>query len=632
MPTTPTVEHGPYRGRSNGRLNRDMEVDEVRTALSYLNTRSAPGPDHITKKILRNLDDKSIENLTKGITYVEHTLLKNSAIEYCAVELITGKKKKESTFVVNTYSNPKHFQQRFRTLIHKTSQLAHANTALLCGDFNASHTNWGYPKTSAKGRSLLEDATDADYHLLNDPTAHTCLGTELDNIPTQVDDIEKWTQALNGAAQAATTDIEYDDSISQIDSRLAHLLEAKKSLQNRWRGQRHNRKLRKRIAILNREIEKHCAVLCRQQWHAVCQEADGQMHKSRTWKLLRHLLDENKTKGSQRHGLARTLHRAKQELGESELCRRLNDKYLLVTPNEPLPDYTGGSNALLDRDIEEWEVRAVIQTINCRSAAGPDKTTNNALRNMNDAAITALTRYYECWRSGRLPKHWKEAETILIPKPGKPPHIDNLRPISLTSCIGKVLEHILLNRWQAYLEDGNLYPNSILGFRSKLETQDAMLLLKHEVVDEPARSLDNRAVLGLDLKSAFDKIRHSAILKQISRLNMGQRTFAYVKDFLSNRTTTIHAGDIQLPKKQLGSVGTPQGSVISSMLFNLVMIDVANHLVDTSDYKMVPGTRGPIELTRRAQQPQRGGGPDCKRAYQPRSVRESEPPTRVAGA
>lgn len=334
----------------------------------------------------------------KGITYLEHTLLKNSAIEYCAVELITGRKKKNSTFVVNVYSNPKHFQQKFRTLIHKTSQLAQDNTTLLCGDFNAFHTDWGYPKTNVKGRSLLEDATDADYHLLNDPTAHTRIGSStqrdtnpdlafcksthsgagirwrntgetlgsdhciievtvplqstaqtlapktqritdwiayrraLESIPEHVADIEKWAQALNEAAQAATTEVELDDSTPQADSRLAHLLVAKKSLQNRWKRQRHNRKLRKRIAILNRELEKHCAVLCRQQWHAVCQEADGQMHKSRTWHLLRHLLDENKAKGTQRHGLTRTLHRAQQELGEPEVCRRLNSRYLPSTP------------------------------------------------------------------------------------------------------------------------------------------------------------------------------------------------------------------------------------------------------------------------------------------------------------
>ncbi|XP_077551582.1 uncharacterized protein LOC144165356 [Haemaphysalis longicornis] len=261
---------------------------------------------------------------------------------------------------------------------------------------------------------------------------------------------------------------------------------------------------------LNREIEKHCAVYCGQQWHAVCQEADGQIQKSRTWQLLRHLLDESKTKGTQHH------------------TRRSKS-----------------------------------------SAASPDKGTNKAIRSLNDAGITALTRYYnECWRAGKLPKKWKDARTVLIAKPDKPPHIENMRPISLTSCVGKVLEHVLLNRWQSYLEDEGLYPDTMLGFRAKLSTQDAMWLIKHEVIDQPTRSMDN---LG-DTRASVP-------------LNMGRRTFAYMKDLLTDRTMTIVAGDMELPSKTLGSVGSPQGSVISPIPFNMVMIGAADWLAGLPDVK-----------------------------------------------
>lgn len=228
------------------------------------------------------------------------------------------------------------------------------------------------------------------------------------------------------------------------------------------------------------------------------------------------------------------------------MCKRLNDKYLPATPPSPLPSYTGDSNPKLDTDIEKWEVRAVLQKINTKSAAGPDGVSNKALRNLSDGAITALTKFFiHCWRNGALPRKWKEARTVLIPKHGKPPSIENLRPISLTSCIGKALEHVLLNRWQDYLEENNLYPDTMLEFRAGLSTQDAMLLIKHEIIDKPSTTtsaMDNRAILGLDLKSAFDNIHHSAILQQVSHLNMGERTFNYIKDFLTARTTTIVAG------------------------------------------------------------------------------------------
>lgn len=46
--------------------------------------------------------------LKKGITYFERARLSNSAIEHRAVEIVTDRRRKESTFVINIYSNPKH--------------------------------------------------------------------------------------------------------------------------------------------------------------------------------------------------------------------------------------------------------------------------------------------------------------------------------------------------------------------------------------------------------------------------------------------------------------------------------------------------------------------------------------------
>lgn len=130
----------------------------------------------------------------------------------------------------------------------------------------------------------------------------------------------------------------------------------------------------------------------------------------------------------------------------------------------------------------------------------------------------------------------------MISKPGKPHHIENLWPISLTACVGKALEHVIINRWQRYLEDSGLYPNTIIGLRNKLGTHDAMIPLKNEIPDDTTHTHDNRAILGLDRLSAFDKVTHSAILARVSQLNMLKRTYAYIKDFLTGRTTDINAG------------------------------------------------------------------------------------------
>ncbi|XP_077553263.1 uncharacterized protein LOC144168052 [Haemaphysalis longicornis] len=228
-------------------------------------------------------------------------------------------------------------------------------------------------------------------------------------------DIDEWTSAIKQAASEVTTELDTDDDIQQVDSKLAHMIEARQSMQRRWKRQRHNRRLRKRVAELGRAIEKYSQDLCTQRWYAACSAADGPLHKGQTWKLLRHLLDDTSTRGYQQHRLSQTMLTAIKELGEEETGKRINAKYLPSTAAEQHEEYQGAANPTLDQDIEEWEVRAVLQELNCKSAAGPDQVPNKALRNLNDGAVTALTKYFNrcCACSIRAPSAC-QAEEVAI--------------------------------------------------------------------------------------------------------------------------------------------------------------------------------------------------------------------------
>ncbi|KAM7294073.1 protein FAM135A isoform X1 [Ixodes scapularis] len=163
------------------------------------------------------------------------------------------------------------------------------------------------------------------------------------------------------------------------------------------------------------------------------------------------------------------------------------------------------------------------------------------LRNLDDRSVTALTALFnEVWRTGSVPPTWKHAVVAFIPKPGKELSVSNLRPISLTSCLGKLLEHVILNRLQAYVEDRDLLPHTMFGFRAHLSTQDVFLQLSQDIV-EKKRGM--QALLALDLQKAFDNVKHEAILSRISRLHLGLRTFAYLKSFLTGRTAEIRLGE-----------------------------------------------------------------------------------------
>ncbi|KAM7312496.1 hypothetical protein ISCGN_009401 [Ixodes scapularis] len=198
------------------------------------------------------------------------------------------------------------------------------------------------------------------------------------------------------------------------------------------------------------------------------------------------------------------------------------------------------------------------------------------LRNLSNEAITGITKYInECWRQGQLPRQWKTAKVVLIPKPGKKPQLDALRPISLTSCVGTIMEHVVLRRINDFMERNQLFSHTMVGFRPHLSTQDVMLRLKHQIIDgEKSSHLDTRVILGLDLTKAFDTIRHDAVLENLEKLGVGRRTFNYIQDFLSDRTAQISIGGVTSDDINLGGRGTPQGSVLSPYLFNVAMIEL----------------------------------------------------------
>ncbi|KAM7298867.1 venom metalloproteinase antarease-like TtrivMP_A [Ixodes scapularis] len=169
-------------------------------------------------------------------------------------------------------------------------------------------------------------------------------------------------------------------------------------------------------------------------------------------------------------------------------------------------------------------------------------------------------------------QQWKHADVTLIPKPGKPLNPKNLRPISLTSCVGKLFEHMAHDRLSPHVEGKGYFPDTMYGFRPHLSTQDILLQLKEEVLD----SLNNhskRSILALDIKGAFDNISHQAILQGVASTNCGERTYKYFASFLTNRTATVGIGHLRSDTFATIPNVTPQGSVVSPLLFNIAMKD-----------------------------------------------------------
>ncbi len=92
--------------------------------------------------------------------------------------------------------------------------------------------------------------------------------------------------------------------------------------------------------------------------------------------------------------------------------------------------------------------------------------------------------------------------------------------------------------------------------------------------DEIRKSQVNResvVAVFLDVEKAYDMMWKEGLLIKLHLLGVGGRAFNWVKDFLYGRSIRVTIGK-ELSGSYMVENGTPQGSVISPLLF-IIMIN-----------------------------------------------------------
>ena len=92
------------------------------------------------------------------------------------------------------------------------------------------------------------------------------------------------------------------------------------------------------------------------------------------------------------------------------------------------------------------------------TSPGPDEIHYQLFKHLLVSSLLILLEIFnDIWKTGNIPKSWKEATVIPIPKPDKD-HTDftNYRSIALMSCIFKTMERMTYYRLTLVLEANNI--------------------------------------------------------------------------------------------------------------------------------------------------------------------------------
>ena len=217
------------------------------------------------------------------------------------------------------------------------------------------------------------------------------------------------------------------------------------------------------------------------------------------------------------------------------------------------------------------------------TATGPDEIHYQMLKHLpENSLLTLLYIFNTIWTTGIFPESWRLATVIPIPKPGKD-HAEptNYRPIALTSCLCKTLERMINKRLIWYLESNNLISPIQSGFRSERSTNDHLIRLETFIRDAFVNR-EHVVSVFFDLEKAYDTTWRYGIMKDLHDLGIKGRLPIFIQSFLEDRTMQVRVGST-LSDHYDQEQGVPQGSILSTTLFNIKKNNIVTCLDNKTD-------------------------------------------------
>lgn len=231
----------------------------------------------------------------------------------------------------------------------------------------------------------------------------------------------------------------------------------------------------------------------------------------------------------------------------------------------------------------------VILHMNDKKCPGYDAIRAKDIKYASTDLVPVITHLInQCIATSTYPDIIKIGVIRPIYKKGKRNDYNNYRPITILSCVDKIIERYFENKINKFLNSHSIITSKQYGFQKNKSTTE----LLRKFSDEVNSYLNDRQhvlVLLIDFSKAFDVLNYNILFDKLSRSGIQGPLLELLKNYHHNRYTTVkicnHTSDLILTTQ-----GTAQGSILGPTEYLLYVNDMVNVISEGSVYQFADDT------------------------------------------
>lgn len=163
-----------------------------------------------------------------------------------------------------------------------------------------------------------------------------------------------------------------------------------------------------------------------------------------------------------------------------------------------------------------------------------------------------------------------------IPKINNARFPEEFRPINNLPVIEKIMETIVLNQVTSFLESNKIICDNQHGFRKNHSTQSALISLLDKWIGYVEKKY-TVVTIFLDFKRAFETVNKDILIEKLRKYNFSLSAVEWFENYLTNRKQYVKINDYKSDAIEVNN-GVPQGSKLSSTLFNIYINDLIKNV------------------------------------------------------